>query len=390
VTRPEKVDHQRSEDHLSLVSSSSQKIIDLLVSSFHLHLGKLSDETWLKDFARATNCTSAACVRWTKGSPDYEITSTYGEFPELPTEWRTQTDRAIANSGLNKPAYIEDIIKDSIEPKLYTDLLIDNPRLLQGVVDWEPACIVMLMMRDDDQPEWNQFDRKSIAQILCYVRESIIVHKELDRRRYISGLAVDVLNSSPRGMVALSDDGVIQMANARAEAILDAGDGICRKQGKLLISDKKVAKALSEHLGSLKNMSGDGLPEMDWNMVAERPSGAQGYQIILGSLRLNNWNIESRASDRVAILYLHDLVDTSRPTTAQLRDFYGFTAAQAKVAGAIYSGDTITEAADRLNISVNTARSHVRGIYAKAGVNTQTELISLLTSGLKTYGQQKK
>ena len=46
-------------------------------------------------------------------------------------------------------------------------------------------------------------------------------------------------------------------------------------------------------------------------------------------------------------------------------------------------------AAKMLNISVNTARSHMRGIYAKAGVKTQAELITLLASGLKTYGKRK-
>jgi DNA-binding CsgD family transcriptional regulator len=72
-----------------------------------------------------------------------------------------------------------------------------------------------------------------------------------------------------------------------------------------------------------------------------------------------------------------------------MRDFYSLTAAQAKVASAIYNGQSIGEAAKKLNISINTARTHMRNIYAKTGVKTQTELISLLTSGLKTYGKRK-
>jgi PAS domain-containing protein len=322
VTAPRNITNKLPADTQTAVSSNSQEVIDLLVSSFHLHLGTLSDEAWLGKFAQAVNCQATACVRWTKGNPDYPITSTYGDYAELAVGWETWTDHAIANSTLREPAFIEDFVNASFEPQSYKENFVANPRLLMGIVDWEPARIIMLMIRNQDQPEWNQFERKNIARILGYVRESITVHKELDHRRYIGGLANDILNSSPRGIIALSDDGVIQMVNARAEQILDAKDGICRQRGKLLISDKKVAKALSDHLGNLENITGDGLPEMDWNMVAKRPSGAKGYQIILGSIKLHDWNIESRASDRVAIVYLHDLVDTSRPTMTLLRDLF--------------------------------------------------------------------
>jgi DNA-binding CsgD family transcriptional regulator len=390
MTAPRNITNNPSAASQTVVSSNSQEVINLLVSSFHLHLGKISDEVWLENFAQAVNCSAVACVRWTSGHPAYDVTTTFGNQPELAADWKIWADRIVASSTLREPAFIEDFVKASLNQKLYQEKIIDNPQLLVGIVDWEPACIVMLMLRDQDQPEWNRFERNNIARILGYVREAIGVHKELDRRHYIGGLASDILNSSPRGIVALSEDGVIQMANARAEEMLDARDGICRQRGKLLIGDRQAAKALSEHLGNLPNLTGDGLPEMDWNMVAKRPSGEKGYQIILGSIKLHDWNIESRASDRVAIIYLHDLVDTSRPTTTQLRDFYGLTAAQAKLAGAIYNGRSITEAAAELHVSVNTARTHMRGIYAKTGVKTQTELISLLTSGLKTYGQPKE
>ena len=58
MTRLEKVNSGPSKDHLSLASSNSQEIIDLLVSSFHLHLGKVSDEVWLKSFAGAVRSVS--------------------------------------------------------------------------------------------------------------------------------------------------------------------------------------------------------------------------------------------------------------------------------------------------------------------------------------------
>jgi DNA-binding CsgD family transcriptional regulator len=215
------------------------------------------------------------------------------------------------------------------------------------------------------------------------------VHKELDRRRYIGGLSQDILNMSPRGIIALSEDGVIQMANTQAEFLLDQGDGVKRMHGKLQFSDSATQTSLNDYLSDLASATGKGLPEMDWNMAAKRPSGEKSYQVIIGSLKLQNWNVESRASDRVAMVYLLDARNTTKPSDEQLKAFYGLTSAQARVAAALYAGNNINEAAEALHISVNTARSHMRNIYAKVGVRTQSELLGLLASGLKTYGKTK-
>ena len=389
VTKPVHTTLQQADDGSVAMPGQSQDLINLLLGSFQLHQGKIGDEAWLELFTRAVACDAACCIRWTNGKPNYAIISTFGEIPELDTNWRYWVDRVINGSTRREPGFIEDFARATLDPELQITASTANPRILTGVVDWEPACITMLLVRTEKHAEWTELDRKRLLKTLGYVRESISVHKELDRRRYISGLASDILNSSPRGIIALSEDGVIQMANAKAETILDEQDGLSRKHDKLLFSDKKATKALSDHLTSLTAVTGEGLPEMDWNLVARRPSGAPGYQLILGSVRLREWNIESRHSDRVAIVYLHDRADKTRPTITQLRDFYGMTAAQARLAGAIYSGQTISDAADELHISINTARTHMRGIYARTGVNTQSELISLLASGLKSYGTHK-
>ena len=71
------------------------------------------------------------------------------------------------------------------------------------------------------------------------------------------------------------------------------------------------------------------MPNMDWNMSVARPSGKPELQVILGYVKLREWNLESQAADRMAIVYLHDPRDKTRPTVEQLQQFYGLTKAQA-------------------------------------------------------------
>lgn len=59
---------------------------------------------------------------------------------------------------------------------------------------------------------------------------------------------------------------------------------------------------------------------------------------------------------------------------------YGLSEAQLRLAREIVGGASITEAAQTLGISVNTARTHRDRIFAKIGVNTQAALVRCLLS----------
>ena len=59
---------------------------------------------------------------------------------------------------------------------------------------------------------------------------------------------------------------------------------------------------------------------------------------------------------------------------------FDLSEAQSRLAGQILDGRSLPEAAAELGISVNTARTHLQRIYAKAGVNSQPALVRVLLS----------
>jgi DNA-binding CsgD family transcriptional regulator len=63
-----------------------------------------------------------------------------------------------------------------------------------------------------------------------------------------------------------------------------------------------------------------------------------------------------------------------------IMDGYGLTQAEAKVALAASSGLSIPETANRLGLSPNTIKTHLRRIFAKTGTSRQTELARLMAS----------
>jgi DNA-binding CsgD family transcriptional regulator len=64
-----------------------------------------------------------------------------------------------------------------------------------------------------------------------------------------------------------------------------------------------------------------------------------------------------------------------------LRRLYGLTGAEAKVATLLLEGRRTEELAERLGITLLTARTHVKRVLSKVDVRSQTELLRVLFGG---------
>ncbi len=63
-----------------------------------------------------------------------------------------------------------------------------------------------------------------------------------------------------------------------------------------------------------------------------------------------------------------------------LRDLFGLTEAESRVAEAYLRFDTVKEVGQMLNISANTVKTHLAAVYQKTGCTRQAQLVRLLMS----------
>ena len=79
-------------------------------------------------------------------------------------------------------------------------------------------------------------------------------------------------------------------------------------------------------------------------------------------------------------LFLTDPARPVGPSGESLRDRFQLTKAEAALAVQLIDGVALAEAAGILDIAYNTARSHLRAIFAKTGTHRQVQLVTLLRS----------
>jgi DNA-binding CsgD family transcriptional regulator len=111
-------------------------------------------------------------------------------------------------------------------------------------------------------------------------------------------------------------------------------------------------------------------------LAVSRPSQRRAFCIVVKPL-----NGAARASGgshpEVAVF----VIDPDRRRKADfgvLQNLYGFTPAEARIAGELMQGESVEEAASDLDVSLNTARTHVRHLFEKTDTHSHRELVRLL------------
>jgi FixJ family two-component response regulator len=189
-----------------------------------------------------------------------------------------------------------------------------------------------------------------------------------------------LLDRLPMGLALIARDGHVLHLNRAAGAILGEHDG-------LSLTDDKQLRA-SRHddtlrLQSLIQTAGaavtNGRGRRGGAAKVDRPSGRTALSVVVTPLHAENGELSH--DEAAAALFVSD--PDRRVATAEdlLCRLYALTPTEARLAAVLMQGKSVEEAATELNVSTNTARTHLKRIFGKTGTSRQGDLISLLLSG---------
>ena len=193
-----------------------------------------------------------------------------------------------------------------------------------------------------------------------------------DRARS-SKLGQLILDTLDRGVIALDLDGVVIDANVDAQRILEAGDSMRVRAGCLEFHDPHLDGRLRQLLSALALGA-----VVATGFVAQLPApdNSRPRRMLVSPV--------SSPASRADIAVLVNIFDTHSKHVIShqlLRDLYGLTAAQAAVTAYLFEGQSVEQTAQKLGVSVNTVRSHLKCTFTKCDVHSQAELLHLLDLG---------
>jgi DNA-binding CsgD family transcriptional regulator/GAF domain-containing protein len=207
-----------------------------------------------------------------------------------------------------------------------------------------------------------------MRRLMHHVGQAAKVHLRLAR---LQG-EVQALSSSLQrltvGVMTVTATLRLRFLNAEAERILSDADGVRLRNLRIGLSDPTVHAALKRAVAGMASCGADEAPAC---LFVPRPSGAPSYTVVVAPPAASG----PASPLAAATLFLTDPVGpTALPAPALLAAGLGLTATEAEVARLAAMGRGMAFVAESLGVSLNTARTHLKAVYAKVGVNHQAAL----------------
>lgn len=324
-------------------------------------------EDFLRALAAATDTTFATLLIG-RGVGGIDAHVTPGADPERTQEYQkiSQADPFV---GLPEGQVVS--FRDFVHhiPARFRDWLHDaKSAQVLGVDLHRPpnGAVRLRLTRDDGQEDFGDAERALVTRLIPHLRIALDLHARLTTTQAESQLFSSAMAGLAVATLILDRDGRILRRNAVAMRMLDAADIVAERSGKLQPRTGSTAATINRILSS------------------PPPSGEEIlFEIAVGDgppLHARARAVPSSEYGDGAWLALF-IADPSRPggpSEEALRERFQLTRAEAGLALQLAQGASLADAAGVLDIAYNTARSHLRAIFAKTGTHRQVQLITLL------------
>jgi len=186
-----------------------------------------------------------------------------------------------------------------------------------------------------------------------------------------------VLDKLNRGVVIIDATARVLFTNRAARAMLQRRNGVLvDNDGCLAFLPVGAAASLTSYL-----QSGRGNGELGSLVLRLQCSpGDTHYRVLVSRLE------PAPGIDHCSYcVVIYEPGGGQRPLpVCVLRELYRLTSAEARLVNALFTGQSLTETAQALGISILTARTTLKRVFAKCEVSGQAELMLLLSLGPRT------
>jgi DNA-binding NarL/FixJ family response regulator len=198
---------------------------------------------------------------------------------------------------------------------------------------------------------------------------------ELARRQATSAIAppgamfsMATLDRLPTAVIVVDAQPRVLFTNRQGAAVLAMRDGLSVGSDGLCRTSRPADTI--EMVRLIKAAIVGGTPAKA--MSLDRQKADRPLSLVIASLP------EQRGSEAAAVLLVSDPDQRSMPSVDTVSRLFDLTEAEARLALALSEGHRIEDAAERLGITISSARTYLKRVFSKTDVTRQAELVRLI------------
>ena len=210
--------------------------------------------------------------------------------------------------------------------------------------------------------------RETAAALTC---------ESVNRDARVLDAGFDALALLHIGLVLCAADGRVIGANEIADEIFSTRDGLEVSQDGFLRASQEGERPLLQLVQQVGNRTRDG--GLVSEVLAVKRKRKRPLTLLI---RASHATVASEGERNVLVMVMDSALPV-RPIESELRQLFGFSSMEARLAMLLMQGDELEECCQELAIRRSTGCTHLKRLFKKTGVHRQSQLVTLL---LKSIG----
>lgn len=238
-------------------------------------------------------------------------------------------------------------------------------------------AVIYGFMRSAGKKDFSSAERVFLEKLAPHIRRAVEIDGMLMQANQQVDAFQTLLDQLSTAVILLNSQGMPVYCNAAAERIIAANDGLGIYFNSVSAIYPVAHRALAQAINQALQTDGSAPPAA---VEIPRPSGFPPYIVVASLMPFPRDTWQYFTDDHRIILLITDPSETP-PTAAELfRLLYQLSPAEVRVTESLAEGLSLQETADRLFISLNTAKTHLKHIFTKTNTGRQTELIRVIAN----------
>jgi DNA-binding CsgD family transcriptional regulator len=255
----------------------------------------------------------------------------------------------------------------------------DFGRQLFGVLERHGSRVVFLYaLRPAAAAAFAEAEVTLLKRLLPYLQRSLRAGQLLRRTQSVRQAALDALDAMPMGVLLLSTGGAVLGANRAAREVMAARDVLTVGRGGLELVEEGRRRRFRDVVAAAPGRAGGNRPSGPIALSLPRPAELRPLSLLI-------WPVPEASrggpEEPAAVVFIGDPDRAAEIDEERLRQIYGLTAAEARVAALLAQGHRLEEIADLLGVAYETTRKHLKKVLAKMRTDRQAEVVRVVMTG---------
>ena len=232
------------------------------------------------------------------------------------------------------------------------------------------------IMRPTQAAQFDEKDLELVRVLMPHLQRAFQLHNRIQALERKGNAAADALDQLQQGVVLLDAKGRVLLVNRAATALFAAEKTLQLNARGLLAANSAENRQLNALIqGAIATGSGNG-SHSGGAMSISRADFRQPLQILVMPLRTAALYLGKDLP--VAGIFISDPEKRPVSDNELLRQLYGLTPAESRLAQMLAAGESLNDAAEKLRVATSTVRSQLKSIFAKTNTHRQSDLVRVL------------